>query len=186
MTNTIKILSLLIPIVLAIGIFSGCKNDLNKIESLTSMDNLPIEVRKGVQLYYSQDARVSAMLEAETMERFVGEEEYTVMPDGIYLETYDSSMTVTSSLKADYGLQKTDDDLMEAKGNVRVVNEKGEKLSTDQLFWDTKKRQIYTDSYVKIITAEQIIEGDGLISNEDFSEYKIMKIRGIISLDDNE
>jgi len=186
LTNTIKILSLLIPIVLAIGIFSGCKNDLNKVESLTSMDNLPVEVRKGVQLYYSQDARVSAMLEAETMERFVGEEEYTVMPDGIYLETYDSSMTVTSSLKADYGLQKTDDDLMEAKGNVRVVNEKGEKLSTDQLFWDTKKRQIYTDSYVKIITAEQIIEGDGLISNEDFSEYKIRKIRGIISLDDNE
>lgn len=172
---------------IAIGMFSGCKNDVDEVESLTSMDNLPVEVRKGVKLYYSQNAMVSALLKAKTMERFVGgEEEYTVMPDGVYLETYDSVMTVTSSLEADYGIQRAKKNLMEAKGNVRVVNEKGEKLNTEQLFWDTERREIYTDMYVKIITADQIIEGDGLVSNEDFSEYKIKKIRGIISLEDDE
>lgn len=171
---------------LAIGMFSGCKNDISEVDALTKMDNLPIEVRKGVKLYYSQNARVSVLLEAETMERYVGESEYTVMPDGVYLETYDSLMIVTSSLKADYGLQLPDENLMEAKGNVRVQNEKGEVLTTEQLFWDKARGEIYTDKYVKIITATQIIEGDGLVSNEDFSEYKIKKIRGIISLEDNE
>lgn len=185
--NTLKnILTIFIPIALAIGMFSGCKNDINEVDALTSMDNMPVEVRKGVKLYYSQNARVSALLKAKTMERYVGEEEYTVMPDGVYLETYDSTMAVTSSLEADYGIQLTEQNLMEAKGNVRVVNEKGEKLNTEQLFWDTERREIYTDLPVKIITADQIIEGDGLVSNEDFSEYKIKKIRGIISLEDDE
>ncbi len=181
-----NIRQLFIPMALAIGMFSGCKNDISEVDALTKMDNLPIEVRKGVKLYYSQNARVSVLLEAETMERYVGESEYTVMPDGVYLETYDSLMIVTSSLKADYGLQLPDENLMEAKGNVRVQNEKGEVLTTEQLFWDKARGEIYTDKYVKIITATQIIEGDGLVSNEDFSEYKIKKIRGIISLEDNE
>lgn len=185
--NTLKnILTIFIPIALAIGMFSGCKNDINEVDALTSMDNMPVEVRKGVKLYYSQNARVSALLKAKTMERYVGEEEYTVMPAGVYLETYDSTMAVTSSLEADYGILLTEKNLMEANGNVRVVNEKGEKLNTEQLFWDTERREIYTDLPVKIITADQIIEGDGLVSNEDFSEYKIKKIRGIISLEDDE
>jgi LPS export ABC transporter protein LptC len=164
--------------------FAGCKNSIEDITSFTEMDDLPIETRKEVKMYYSQNGEVAALLTAPLMERYANEEEYTIMNQGIYVETYDSSMNVTSSIKADYGKNLPKSGLMEAKGNVRVVNEKGEVLNTEELFWDSKDGTIYTEKYVKITTKDEIIEGDGLISNQDFSEYRIKKIRGIISLED--
>jgi LPS export ABC transporter protein LptC len=170
--------------VLAIGMFAGCKNSIEDIASFTEMDDLPIETRKGVKMYYSQNGEVAALLTAPLMERFANEEEYTIMNQGIYVETYDSAMNVTSSIKADYGKNLPKSGIMEAKGNVEVVNEKGEVLNTEELFWDSKDGTIYTEKYVKITTKDEIIEGDGLVSNQDFSEYRIKKIRGIISLED--
>jgi LPS export ABC transporter protein LptC len=171
---------------LAIGMFAGCKNSIEDIASYTEMDDLPIETRKEVKMYYSQNGKVAALLTAPLMERFVNEEDYTIMNKGIYVETYDSAMVVTSSIKADYGKNRPKAGLMEAKGNVKVVNEKGEVLNTEELFWDSKAGEIYTEKYVKITTKDEIIEGDGLVSNQDFSEYRIKKIRGIISLEDAE
>ena len=39
-----------------------------------------------------------------------------------------------------------------------------------------------TARFVKITTADEIIFGDGFESNQDFTKYKIFKIRGTISL----
>lgn len=186
MKNNLKVLQIIIPMVFAIGMFAGCKNNIDDVAAYTEMDGLPIEIRKDVKMYYSQNGEVAALLTAPLMERYANEEEYTVMNEGLYVETYDSLMNVTSSIKADYGKNLPKVGLMEAKGNVKVINEKGEILNTEELFWDSKEGSIYTEKYVKITTQDEIIEGDGLVSNEDFSEYRIKKIRGIISLDDAE
>lgn len=172
--------------VFAIGILVACKNDIKDVESLTKMDNLPLEVSKDVKMFYSQEGVVTAMIEAPIMERYVGDEEYTLMPKGVYLETYDSTMKITSTLKSDYAINRTAIGIIEAKGNVQVVNEKGEQLNTEELFWDSKTEKITTDKYVKITTEDEIIEGDGLESNKNFSEYTIKRIRGSISLEDAE
>jgi hypothetical protein len=62
------------------------------------------------------------------------------------------------------------------------VNNKGDTLRTELLTWDESTQKIYTDKFIRITTPEQIILGDGLESNTEFTEYKIFKIRGTISL----
>jgi LPS export ABC transporter protein LptC len=71
---------------------------------------------------------------------------------------------------------------MTVKNDVIVVNIKGDTLRTELLIWDEKTNKINTNEAVKITTPDEIIYGDGLESNTEFSQYKIFKIKGIISL----
>jgi hypothetical protein len=50
------------------------------------------------------------------------------------------------------------------------------------LVWNEKIQKFYTEKFVKITTPTQIIYGDGLESNQNFSEYKIINIKGIIGV----
>ena len=73
---------------------------------------------------------------------------------------------------------------MEADRNVVVVNKKGERLNTEQLYWDETKHIIYTNKAVTITTATEILDGDGLQSNEDFTDYKITSLHGTVMLNE--
>jgi LPS export ABC transporter protein LptC len=75
---------------------------------------------------------------------------------------------------------------MEAKRNVVVVNEKGDKLNTEHLIWDKNTRMIRTEEFVKITTEDEIIMGNGMEADEHFTKYKIKQIKGIISIKENE
>jgi hypothetical protein len=64
---------------------------------------------------------------------------------------------------------------MEARNNVVVVNERGDKLFTEHLVYEENSDpQIHTDANVTIITAEDTLYGKGLESNRDFTRYKIL------------
>ena len=71
---------------------------------------------------------------------------------------------------------------MTVKNEVIVVNIKGDTLRTESLVWDEKTNKINTTDNVKITTPDEIIYGEGLESNTAFSEYKIYKITGILSI----
>jgi len=75
--------------------------------------------------------------------------------------------------------------MMEAKGNVVLINEDGEKLNTEHLIWDEEKEMIYSNEFVKITTADEIIMGEGLESNLNFTKFKIKNIQGTITIKDD-
>ena len=73
---------------------------------------------------------------------------------------------------------------MIVRENVCVVNKKGEQLNTEELVWNQKLDKFYTDKKVKITTApNQVMYGEGLEANADFSWYKINNLKGNIAVD---
>jgi len=71
---------------------------------------------------------------------------------------------------------------MEARNNVVVENTSGDKLETEHLIWDQKEDRIFSDVFTRITSPDRVIFGDGFESNQDFSKYRIRKVRGIIDL----
>ena len=67
-----------------------------------------------------------------------------------------------------------------------AINEAGEKLETELLFWDQKKELIFTDRFVKITTEDQIIQGYGLESDTRLSKRKIKNLSATIYVSDVE
>ena len=110
------------------------------------------------------------------------------MPDGLHVFFYQNYPDGQTELKADYGLgfdNSTGIDSMVVKRNVEVMNAKGEQLITEQLTWDARKKKIYTTEFVKIITKDEILWGEGLEADESFSHFEIKNVQGQVTIKDS-
>ena len=164
--------------------FVSCVNDPAKVNSFSKNAKVPLQTAKNVDFLYSDSAKMKVHMTAPVMEEFGGVNPYEEMPKGVKVEFYNDSQTANSSLTANYAINKKHEQIMEAKYDVVVVNIKGEKLNTEHLIYDAKKRRIHTDAFVKITTKDQVIMGTGLDSDEHFEEYEIKNITGTFLLKD--
>jgi LPS export ABC transporter protein LptC len=152
------------------------------INNISSKDNLPVDSSKNVETIYSDSAKVVLIVKAPLVNRYDGDKPYSEMPKGVELTSYDSLMHVKSKLTANYAISYEKTDMMEARNNVIVVNERKEQLNTEHLVWDQKKATIYSDKFVKINTGKEILWGEGMQSDERFDKWKIMKPKGSINV----
>jgi len=170
---------------------TACENDIAEVNTVTSAlrEQLPLETGKNVEMLYSDSAIVRAKLNTPQMDRYMGKKNYMEMPKGMLVIFYNEAGKEENRLKADYGIGYDNGkgmDRMEAKRNVQVINEKGDKLETEELTWNAGTKEIFTDKFVKITTKEEVIWGEGLKANEDFSKYEITHPQGVIQVDDKE
>ena len=185
MTNSIFKKTILIAIFTSvIVLFQSCKNDnIEKIQVLTASDNLPLEVGTNIILNYTDSGLVKAKVFAPMLERYDNEKSnQSIMKKGITAYFYNKDKKITSYIKSKYAIRNDRLRTMTVKNEVIVVNIKGDTLRTESLVWDEKTNKINTSDNVKISTPDEIIYGEGLESNTAFSEYKIFKITGILSI----
>ncbi len=143
-----------------------------------------LERGKNVKIYYSEKGILQVMIKASRVNRHHDlKEPYTEMPSGVNVVFYDGIGMISSTLTAEYGKNEEKKELMFAKGNVNLSNIKNENLYAEELYWNQKTKKIYSEKFVKIITPDETIYGQGFESNEDFSNYSIKKIKGVISSD---
>ena len=172
-------------IVLASACFlawSSCQTDIQTINQVASRQKLPSETMLDAEILYSDSGKVKMKLTGPHLDTYSGDKPYIEFPKGVNVLFYDDSMKVNSRLKADYGIRYEKEGKMEVKRNVEVVNIKNEKLNTEDLIWEEAKDKIYTDAFVKITTKDEVMYGDGLESNQDFTKYRIKNIKGTINL----
>ena len=163
----------------------SCETDIEKVRMYISPTNTPVETAKDVELLYSDSAKMKVKMTAPEMNSYDAQKKYVEMPKGITLLFYDDSMHVSSQLTANYAIRYEPSGMMEAKNNVIVINSKGEKLSTEDLIWDEENQELYTKAHVRIETENETLEGEGLKSNRDFTEYKITKPSGTTDVADS-
>jgi LPS export ABC transporter protein LptC len=165
-------------------LFLSCENDIEKVKLISGKLAIPAETGKDVEILYSDSAKLKARLLATELNRYIQKPPFIEMPKGIKLYFYDSNQKVNSTLTAQYAkvLQYPDNNIMEARRKVVVVNEKNEKLETEHLIWNQKDETIVSNAYVTITTKDEIIMGEGLESNQSFTKYKIKKMKGTINL----
>jgi len=178
--NVMKHPVLLLPFLLFI--ISSCQNKEEDIIKASRKEVLPVETGRDVKIMYSDSFQLKAILQAPLMERFTGDNPHLLMKDGVKLQFYNKNKKVTSSLTARWAISREQEKIMEAKNNVVVVNEKNEMLNTEHLIWDERTKRIRTDAFAKITTSDEVIFGEGLEANEDFSWYRILKVKGTINV----
>lgn len=176
-------------ILMVIGLaFISCETDRNEIMALGKKTVMPDLTGKGVTMLYSDSTVLKIKLLTPQMQKYEKgvKEPVTIMPKGLFVTFYDDKGKEATTLKADYGVRYEKTKRMEVKYNVEVININGEKLNTEHLVWDEKKKKITSDAFVKITTAKEIIMGKGLEANQDFTQYEIKEITGSIRIDDNQ
>ncbi len=170
-------------LLLIFGLFSSCENDLEKVERISQLSSgIPVETSRDIEILFSDSALVRARLISPLFLTFKTSKPYQVAPIGLEIQFLSKEKEIVSNLTAKYGKRSQWERLVEVRDSVVVINTQNEKLETEQLTWDEQKKIIYTDKFVKITTADKILQGYGLEANEDFSKYKILRLSGVISL----
>lgn len=164
-------------------IFVSCSNDPKLVQEFVSSEVLPIEKIEGAEMLHTENGKLKVKIVATTIERFNNQEPQLVFSNHLVVYFYNDSALVQSTLKAEYAEINDEKKLMTAKENVILTNIAGKKLESEELIWDEKNNKIYTDKKVKITTGKEVIEGEGFVSNPDFTEYSIFKIHGTFNFE---
>ena len=174
-----------IPLIFLLSLlFYSCENDLAVVHDFAVGAKHPSEVIYDAVVLYSDSALVKVRLTAPKMEHYIEKRPYVELTEGINLVFYDVDGEVTSHLTAEYAINYENEGKLEAKGDVVLINELGEKLNTEHLIWLQEEERIYSEVFVKITTEDEIIMGDGFESNESFTKFKITHITGTILVED--
>ena len=175
---------LLIPALFtALFILPSCSNEDAKLKELTHGSSATLMSARNTEVIFSESGHLQARVTAPLANRFMGDYPYLEFPKGFTVQIFDSLQQVETTITGDYGKRIENTRIMEAKGNVVVRNEKKqEQLNTEFLTWDEKKHTIFTRVPVKITTPGKVLFGDGMESNESFSDYTILRPRGQMSV----
>jgi LPS export ABC transporter protein LptC len=162
-------------------LFYGCENKIEEIKAFYSAENLPILEARNFETLFTDSGQVRFSLKAPKLLRFEDDgRNYIEFPEGMELIKFDANRNVISSITADYAKQFVAEDKWEAKNNVVATNAQGDTLKTEHLIWEEKKEIIYTEEFVKIIRADQIITGIGFTSDQKLQNWKIKNPKGTI------
>lgn len=164
---------------MVLTLFGACtQNTLEEINRLKEKEKQPLLTGVDVVIEYTDSATLKAKLTTPMMREYPRPDNYTELPYGVYIEFYNRSGGITSRMQARYATHNKNNEMMEARQNVVVVNESGEKLNTEKLLWDNARKILTTDAFVQITKKEEILYGEGLEANESFTRYKILRPQG--------
>ena len=172
-------------IVIAFSIAS-CSNDIKTINIVSKKESFPDLSAQKVSFLYTDSAHIKANITAPELLRFSNiEKPYMEFPKGIKIVYFGTYPDTNSKISANYAIRWINDKKWEAKGNVIARNTKGDVLNTEFMVWDEQKQIIYSDKFVKITTKSDVIVGEGFEADQTFEKWKILKVKGTISIDNS-
>ena len=141
----------------------------------------PMMTATNINTVYSDSGRTKLILKAPLQLMLKNSDRE--FPKGVYVEFFDEKKEPKAILTSNYAIFYKEQNLYKISGKVVIDNKRdGKKMSTEELFWSPSTKKIYTDKFLIIETANEIIKGEGMDAIQDFSSYTIRKPIGIVSV----
>ena len=107
---------------------------------------------------------------------------YWSFPEGLYLQKYDPDYNVIATVAADSAKFFKNERLWRLEGEVEMTKVPDELFLSPRVFWDQRKQQLYSDTFIHIENATHVIEGTGFVSDESLNNYRILHPNGIFPI----
>ncbi len=171
-------------VVAVLFIITSCQQKASEKE-VPQIYTGPLSTLIGATIIYSDSARQKAIVEAdELLDLQNGDRE---VPKGMFITFYEKDGSVSATLRANYAYFFKEDDKWKATGNVIVDNiANKETLKSEELYWEPKNEDVYTDKFVRIETPGELMTGTGLKAKQDFSEWTLKNPEGLIDVEEGE
>lgn len=150
----------------------SCRGKLGKAEELNLKD-VPLRSVEDMFAVDSKNGKVSMRIEASRMESYEDDTStFDIFPNGISIYAYleDGRLeTIIFSNQAKHIINKhgAHPEIWQAFGNVVIHNViKRETMTTDTLYWDQGRHEIWTDCYVKMDSPTGLLQGYGMRSDD--------------------
>jgi len=177
-----------LTILFLITMLSSCVNDMDTVKKFIDTEIEPDILGENVEVLYSDSARLQMRLTTPQFKQFTSAtEQRREFPQGLHVWMYKKTGELEAELTANWAKHDLTVDLWEARSNVVITRADGQKLETEQLFWDRPKGEVYSEKYTKFINEDGFVAtGDTFWALQDFSDYKLNKGKATIILKDEE
>lgn len=170
-------------IVLYLGILMllGCENDLSDINRIYASQASNSEIISGVEILYSDSARLKVRITGDTLQRFLAPPNIRdVFTHGVKFEFYDDLGRISSILTAKKAVRDYQRQLVVCTDSVIFKGANHEELFTNELIWDESKELIYTDKFVRLSRPNEVVYSYGFKSDQKLERYELTAVSGIL------
>lgn len=160
---------------LAASLFS-CESNFREVQKSNLSEFTPSGQADSINLKYTDSGRIKAVLVSPRMLDYATVSfPFTEFPQGINVTLFDENGKKTF-VTSRYAVTYKNTDIIDLRGSVKITNETGQLLETEQLYFDQKNEWFYTEKRYKFTDPKGISYGEGIDFSKDF---KIINSQGI-------
>ena len=147
----------------------------------TQLEDEPILESTQLETFYSEEGIIKYKMRAEKMLQY--ENEDRSFPEGLYVEFFEADKQIAWTVRANSVHFSAEEHVYELRGDVELksLREKRQ-LNTEELYWDTETKEVYTDKFIRIESENGMLTGQGLTASQDLSQYHTSKPQGLLNV----
>ena len=98
----------------------------------------------------------------------------SIFEKGLFLTQFDEKSYIQCDTAYNYDKRK----LWELRGRVRILTKDGLQYSSEQLFWDEGRHELYSHVFSRLVTPERTLQGSYFRSDERMTHYYVSNSKG--------
>lgn len=159
---------------------SGCEGSFREIQKSRFSEFTPSGEAMDFNLKYTDSGRITSILVSRQMRDYsTVEYPFTEFPKGVNVTFYDAAGKQTF-VTSDYAVTYKTTDIIDLRGNVRISNQAGQLMETEQLYYDQKNEWFFTEKPFKFTDPKGVSRGQGIDFSKDFKIVNSQRISGEI------
>ena len=138
-----------------------------------------------INLKYTDSGRITAnLISPKMLDYATVAYPFTEFPKGMHLTLFDKNGKQTY-IDAKYAISHKTTNIIDLQGDVKISNQNGELLETEQLYYDQKNEWFFTEKHFKYTDeAGGYLEGPGVDFSKDFKIFNMQQSSGEVNTTD--
>ncbi len=171
---------LIVSLLGVVLLMAGCGQEVeHTAAAVYERDSLPDMVSYGVNNLISDSGVIKYRIVTEEWQLFSSSgNPRSVFPKGVLLTQFDESFHINSFIECDSAWHYDNRHLWELRGRVRIHTKTGLRFSSEELFWDESRRELYSYKFSRLVTPERTLQGSFFRSDERMTKYVVTNTRG--------
>lgn len=156
----------------------SCESNFKEIQKINFSEFVPSGEAEDFNLKYTDSGRIkSVLLSPKMLDYATVQYPFTSFPKGIDLTMFDANGKKTF-VKSNTAISFKETQIIDLQGNVTITNEQGQKMTTEQLYFDQKAEWFFTDKKYNFVSPSGSLNGEGVDFSKDFKIMNTQKLSG--------
>ena len=167
-----------LPLVAILAV--SCESNFKEVQKINYSEFIPSGEADNFNLKYTDSGRITSILVSPKMLDYSNAEfPFTEFPKGVHVTMYDKKGKRTF-IQSEYGVTFKGTDVIDLRQNVKISNETGQLMETEQLYFDQKNEWFFTEKKFKFTDPKGVSYGEGIDFSKDFKIVNSQRINGQI------
>lgn len=179
------IIPLLLGIIVAMAAMSCQETVEHTAPAVRPQDSVAVMTSYGVNTLISDSGVIKYRIVTERWEvNQARNPSRWVFDKGLFLEQFDEKFHVQAYIQCDTAYYFDQQRLWELRSRVRILTKDGLRFSSEELFWDESKHELYSNVFSRLVTPERTLQGSYFRSDERMTHYYVTNSKGSFESED--